>query len=275
MAQNYVTGMVTEVDGEPLIGVSVILKGTTIGTMTGIDGKYYISVPESKKAVLMFVFKGFQTVEVPVSGKGVIDVKLIEVIDDNVPDLSTKVKFFVGLRAGFNLTNIYGDYGTCEMNPGFQLGVAGELAINDKIAIQTGVLFAQQGCNEKLKDLGLLEKKMTMNLYYIQVPIHFQYKLNLGRPKLLLQAGPYLGYGLFGNIIVSDGDITTSETIKFGSGKNNLRPFDFGLCAGAGIQLFDRLQVVAEYNLGLAGMYSDVNVKNYGFAFTVTYLFGK
>ena len=72
-----VTGLVTEVSGKPLRGAGVTVKGTNIGTVTGMDGKYYISLPDSNM-VLVFVFKGFKTVEIPVNGKNVIDVELIE-----------------------------------------------------------------------------------------------------------------------------------------------------------------------------------------------------
>lgn len=45
LAQTTVKGIVTDEAGEPLIGAGVMVEGTTIGTITGIDGDYTLSVP--------------------------------------------------------------------------------------------------------------------------------------------------------------------------------------------------------------------------------------
>jgi len=42
-----VTGIVTEEDGEPIIGAAVVVKGTTTGTVTDYDGVFSLSVPSS------------------------------------------------------------------------------------------------------------------------------------------------------------------------------------------------------------------------------------
>ena len=78
-AQNLtVTGKVTETaTGLPAIGASVMVKGTTIGTVTDVDGAYILNgVPSD--ATLVFASIGFATVEVEVEGKTVIDVSLDE-----------------------------------------------------------------------------------------------------------------------------------------------------------------------------------------------------
>ncbi len=70
-----VTGTVSDEIG-PVIGVSVIEKGTVNGTTTDLDGKYSISVP--KDAVLEFSSIGYATQEIAVAGKSVINVVLSE-----------------------------------------------------------------------------------------------------------------------------------------------------------------------------------------------------
>jgi TonB-dependent starch-binding outer membrane protein SusC len=62
-------------DNFPLPGVSILLKGTTTGTVTDVDGKYRISVPNNN-AVLVFSFIGFTSTEVPVGSNSVIDINL-------------------------------------------------------------------------------------------------------------------------------------------------------------------------------------------------------
>ena len=74
-----VKGRVTAAqDNSALPGVSVVLKGTSVGTTTDADGNYSIAVGSSDNAVLSFSFIGFTTQEVPVGGRTAIDVVLAE-----------------------------------------------------------------------------------------------------------------------------------------------------------------------------------------------------
>ena len=72
-----ITGKVSDTQNEPIIGVSVHVKGTTNGIATDIDGNYSLrNVPEN--AVLVFSFIGMNTEEVTVSNQSVINVVLTE-----------------------------------------------------------------------------------------------------------------------------------------------------------------------------------------------------
>ena len=77
MAQTVlISGTVTSTeDGLAIPGVSVSVKGTTLGNVTGADGKYTLSVPINAQT-LMFSFIGFRTQEVAISGKTTINVAL-------------------------------------------------------------------------------------------------------------------------------------------------------------------------------------------------------
>lgn len=78
MAQMTVSGTVTDTDTkEPLEGVAVLIKGTTIGMFTNSEGKYELEVP-SDGAVLLFTFVGKQTVEEPINGRTSIDIEMGE-----------------------------------------------------------------------------------------------------------------------------------------------------------------------------------------------------
>ena len=70
--QREISGTVTEDSGMPLPGVSVVVKGTTTGTVTDVDGKYAITATES--AVLVFSFVGMTTQEITVGSQSVINV---------------------------------------------------------------------------------------------------------------------------------------------------------------------------------------------------------
>lgn len=72
-----VTGNVKDATGEPLIGVNVLVKGTTIGGVTDVDGNY--SLPEvSPNAVISISYIGYQTQDIPLNGKSTLNVTLSE-----------------------------------------------------------------------------------------------------------------------------------------------------------------------------------------------------
>lgn len=70
-----VNGRVTQDNGEPLPGVNVLIKGTSIGTTTDADGKYALEVPDAE-SVLVFSFIGYVSQEIVVGTQSVIDIIL-------------------------------------------------------------------------------------------------------------------------------------------------------------------------------------------------------
>lgn len=74
--QKTIKGTVVDATGEPLIGVNVSVKGTTIGIITDIDGNYTLEVPS--KSTIVFSYIGYQTQEVAVGNQSTINVTLKE-----------------------------------------------------------------------------------------------------------------------------------------------------------------------------------------------------
>ena len=72
-----VTGQVTDMNGEPIIGANVVVRGTTAGTITDFDGNYSIEVPEN--AMLVFSYLGMVSQELPATG----DVVSVVLKEDN------------------------------------------------------------------------------------------------------------------------------------------------------------------------------------------------
>ncbi|MCB0656054.1 MAG: SusC/RagA family TonB-linked outer membrane protein [Saprospiraceae bacterium] len=77
LAQRTITGTVTDAGGEPLIGASVLVKGTTVGTVTEVDGSYSINVP-SGSTTLVVSYTGFETKDVEIGASDVVDITLSE-----------------------------------------------------------------------------------------------------------------------------------------------------------------------------------------------------
>jgi len=72
---NVIKGKVTSDDNEPLPGVNIIVKGTSIGAVSDMDGDYIIKVKEVN-AILVFSYLGYRTKEIVVAGKNRINTKM-------------------------------------------------------------------------------------------------------------------------------------------------------------------------------------------------------
>ena len=78
-----VSGTVTDADGAPIAGVTVVVDGTTTGTTTNAEGKFTVSAPQDGYLNVSFI--GYESQKIPVAGKTTIDIRLkedITAIDD-------------------------------------------------------------------------------------------------------------------------------------------------------------------------------------------------
>lgn len=132
-----VSGLVTSsTDGTALPGLSIVIKGTSIGTVTTFEGKYSIDVPDNN-AVLVFSFIGFKMQEVAVQGKSVIDV----VMEESIEALDEVVVTALGIKRaekslGFSVGKVSGDELT---------RVAQENVLNSMAGKVSGVTISSTG----------------------------------------------------------------------------------------------------------------------------------
>jgi TonB-linked SusC/RagA family outer membrane protein len=129
-----ISGTVTSSeDGLALPGVFVSVKGTTIGAITGTDGKFSISVPATAQT-LVFSFIGFRTIEVAIQGKANIDV----VLEQDVFKVDEVVVVGYGTQKKREVTgaiaNVKGDDLKSLATPSFESQLAGRT---------TGVLISK------------------------------------------------------------------------------------------------------------------------------------
>jgi TonB-linked SusC/RagA family outer membrane protein len=74
-----VSGKVTDANTkEAFIGVTVVVKGTTIGTVTDFNGNYILKIPEKEGQILKFSFMGYKEKEEKIAGRKIIDVEMEE-----------------------------------------------------------------------------------------------------------------------------------------------------------------------------------------------------
>ena len=84
--ERTITGQVVDAKGEPLIGVSILVKGTTDGAITDLDGNYKI-MTKSNNPVIVYSYIGYKTQEIPLKGQTTINITMMDdtqVIDEVV-----------------------------------------------------------------------------------------------------------------------------------------------------------------------------------------------
>ena len=124
-----ITGAVTSAeDGMFIPGVSVMVKGTTIGTSTDADGKYSLAVPQTA-TTLVFSFVGLRTLEAVIAGRTVIDV----VLTFDALALEEIVVTALGIRRekkalGYSVQEVGGDEISRSSNPNLMTALSGKVA---------------------------------------------------------------------------------------------------------------------------------------------------
>ena len=72
-----ISGLVLDEQGQPLPGTAVLVKGTTIGTITDLEGRYSLTLPTTAKT-LVFSFVGMRMEELPIQGRSSLNVTLMQ-----------------------------------------------------------------------------------------------------------------------------------------------------------------------------------------------------
>jgi TonB-linked SusC/RagA family outer membrane protein len=127
-AQQTVRGTVVDAKGEALIGVSVLVKGTTRGSATDVDGKYEIDA-EGASATLVFSFVGYVRKEVAVGNQSEINVTLAE----DTQNLSEVVVTALGIKRdkralGYSVQEIGGEAISTAKEANLANSLAGKMA---------------------------------------------------------------------------------------------------------------------------------------------------
>lgn len=109
VAQRTVSGKVTDAQGQTLIGASILVKGTSTGTVTDVDGTYSLLVPEGG-SILVFTYTGFSTQEITLGASNVVDL----VLSESAEQLSEVLVTAVGIQRekkalGYSVTELGGD----------------------------------------------------------------------------------------------------------------------------------------------------------------------
>lgn len=151
LQERSVTGKVVSGEGTPLPGVSVLIKGTTKGTVTDADGIYTIAVPD-EEAILVFSFIGYKMIEVGVAGKTSLDITL----ESDVTQLTEIVVTALGISReerslGYSTQEVSGEDLTFTKEQNVLGSLAGKIA-----GVQVvGASGASMGGTQKIKIRGV------------------------------------------------------------------------------------------------------------------------
>jgi hypothetical protein len=206
----------------------------------------------------------------------------------------------IGLKSGFNITNLYGKYpitGEVEADPksklGFNLGAFYEQKITDKIIFQPEMYLSLQG--NRVVWAGDSEKiQQTPNLFYLNIPLLVKYEF---LKKFSFEFGPQIGLILAARLKLEGEDYNNPEdnltlninllkddTYYFPGGalivKKGMNVFDFSLGFGTSYRINKKFQLQMRYNLGLTKIdrnstngtnYNSWNLKNSVFQISAGY----
>lgn len=101
-----VTGTVKDNAGEPIIGASIVVKGTTIGIMSDIDGKFTLNVPAN--AILEISYIGYKTLTLPVNNKTNFNITL----EEDSQNIDEVVVIGYGTRSKRDVTTVISNVGS-------------------------------------------------------------------------------------------------------------------------------------------------------------------
>ena len=146
-----ITGSVTDENGEGLPGVNVLVKNTTVGTITDSKGDYTLNIPDDA-TTLIFSYVGYISEEVEIAGRSVVDLQL-------APDLSTLSEIVVVGYGVQNRTTLAGSIATVEAKafearPVTNAASALQGTVPGLIVTQTSSQPGNEGFNLQLRGLS-------------------------------------------------------------------------------------------------------------------------
>jgi TonB-linked SusC/RagA family outer membrane protein len=151
LIEHTISGKVVDDSGEPLAGVSIVLKGTSTGTTTDADGLYKLTLPDAS-GTLQFSFIGFATQEVSLDNRTTIDITLVP----DVQSLNEVVVTALGISReerslGYATQEVQGENLTFTKEQNVLGSLAGKVA-----GVQvTGSSGASMGGTQKIKIRGV------------------------------------------------------------------------------------------------------------------------
>jgi hypothetical protein len=173
-----------------------------------------------------------------------------------ITDINAQVRsgYIFGLNLSTMTLKTEGVTHDPKISAGINYGGYLELPVSDNFALRPNLLFSAKGSNYKTDTA-----EFSISPVYLEISVFAIYSIGSEVMKLSFFAGPYLACGISGYKIDSRGDM---EDISYGSREyNDMKPFDFGLNFGAGLNIRGTL-ISVQYGKGLANLSPLSNTDN-------------
>lgn len=127
----------------------------------------------------------------------------------------------VGLRAGINFSNLNikdeaDKNRTTQSVPGIQVGLTADISLMGNFYVQPGLMYASRGFKQETEGSLGYGVNFEVKANYFEIPVTFLYKPALGNGKLIVGAGPYIGFGMGGSW-TSDSEVVVQGDIVIGN----------------------------------------------------------
>jgi len=129
--------------------------------------------------------------------------------------IAEKSKTSFAILGGINFQNLNGKDKSGNkldntLQPGFHAGLNLQIPIAPSFCFQPGLLFSTKGAKNSGSVLTT-----TTKLSYIELPLNLVYKGKLGNGYIMIGFGPYIAYGIGGNVTTEGGDVSLDTKVKF------------------------------------------------------------
>lgn len=187
-----------------------------------------------------------------------------------IASLAGAQNFSFNVKGGLNLSNLSGDVEDNKVKPGFHIGVGADYNFAPNMAIQSALLYSAKGAKADLEGIDI-----TLNANYLQLPVHFAYKIDAAPgTKVVLHAGPYIAYGVGGEIKGKESGVTVAID-TFDGDIGLMKRLDAGLGLGVSTE-FVPILLDLGWDMGLINVARDSgneSVKNQNAYLTKGYRF--
>lgn len=164
----------------------------------------------------------------------------------------------IGITTGLNLPWQYfkGDYGKYRFDifPSFNVGLVGEVSISKKLILQPSLIMSGKGGQgSSLYNNSTFSRKIR--LYYMELPLIFNYAITVNSAKILIGAGSSFAWGFSG----SDRQYMNNNfSFEYDAFESYFKKFDAGIICQAAYRK-KALMVSAFYNFGVANIFNNDN----------------
>ena len=198
-----------------------------------------------------------------------------------------------GILGGVNMQNLNGKSTTGDklentMIIGYHAGVNVQIPIVPQFYFQPGLMFSTKGAESNIDLFSSTILTSTYKLSYIELPLNFVYKAEVGNGYFMLGFGPYIAYGIGGKAKFNINNTSTEDNIIFANEYSSIissdwkyfKHLDYGGNIFFGYELNNGLSIQLNAQLGLAKINADNTAassksefRNTGFGLSLGYNF--